>query len=250
MTKKLTGKKILVVDDEPDLVEIVSDELQFAGATTLGASGGLEALRILDTTHVDAIVTDVRMPKGSGLELLDEVKKRHAMPPVVLFLSGFSDLTHEEAFHRGTDAIFSKPCDFEALVNSIARALLPPIVRWQVDEMASQANDISIELLVEGHNQVSEGKIFNIGRGGMFVSKPDWLPGVGTVIGFKIRFKSAEEVKLVFQGSAACRWVRPKEQANLSAGVGLEFLSLTSDSITTLIRLLDQLRPAAYIPKH
>ena len=67
----LNGRTILIVDDEPDLVAVTAEVLELAGATrTRCATGGFEALEIIKTEAIDAVVSDVRMPKGTGLDLL------------------------------------------------------------------------------------------------------------------------------------------------------------------------------------
>ena len=60
------GKTILVVDDEPDLREITSFELEYNGASVITAAGGYEALDIIKKNKINLVISDVRMPDGSG----------------------------------------------------------------------------------------------------------------------------------------------------------------------------------------
>jgi CheY-like chemotaxis protein len=73
VSKALAGKMILLVEDEADLREPISEELMYFGAKVLQAANGQEALRLLEANPIDAIVSDVRMPGGDGVELLKNV---------------------------------------------------------------------------------------------------------------------------------------------------------------------------------
>lgn len=81
---------ILVVDDDAEVREIVAEFLIDAGHRVLQAGGGLEALRMLadDTEDVDLVITDVRMPDISGIELADRITRERQGLKVIL-ISGF-----------------------------------------------------------------------------------------------------------------------------------------------------------------
>jgi CheY-like chemotaxis protein len=104
------GKKILVVDDEPDLREITAFEFEHKGAQVVTAEGGYEALEIVKTGGIDLIVSDVRMPEGSGEELLDSLNGENLLgsSPIIL-VTGFADISREEALRKGALELFYKP---------------------------------------------------------------------------------------------------------------------------------------------
>ncbi len=83
------GATILVVDDDAEVREIVVEFLIDAGHRVLQAGGGLEALRVLENgAEVDLVITDVRMPDISGIELADRItNQRHGLK--VILISGF-----------------------------------------------------------------------------------------------------------------------------------------------------------------
>ncbi|MGH7043328.1 MAG: response regulator [Acetobacteraceae bacterium] len=80
---------ILVVDDDPQVREIVSEILGDFGHLVVAAGGGIEALRLLDETpDIDLVITDVRMPDISGLELAARATRgRHGLK--VILISGY-----------------------------------------------------------------------------------------------------------------------------------------------------------------
>ena len=116
---ELNGKKLLIVDDEPDLREMISFEFDLLGVNVLEASSGNEAIEVLNSnSDVDAIISDIRMPNGDGLSLLKHVAKNTNRSPFI-FISGFADLSAEEAFFHGAQSIFSKPFDLQNLVDEV-----------------------------------------------------------------------------------------------------------------------------------
>ena len=77
-------KKILVVDDEPAIVSTLKDSLEALGYQSVGASNGKEALQLVDKDAFDLVITDIRMPEKSGIDLLHQLKERHPELPVVI----------------------------------------------------------------------------------------------------------------------------------------------------------------------
>lgn len=114
--------KVLLVDDEPDLLELLKFSLEEEGFSTLLAGDGNQALELLQANDVDIMVTDIRMPRTSGLRLLKEAKSCRPDIHVVL-MSGFSDLTGEQALQMGAAALLPKPFDHKSLIQTIRRAL-------------------------------------------------------------------------------------------------------------------------------
>jgi CheY-like chemotaxis protein len=91
MTSVLNGRSamILVVDDDPEVREIVSEFLLDSGHTVVQAEGGPQALRLLNGgVHPDLVITDVRMPEMSGIELADRIARDQPDMKVIL-ISGF-----------------------------------------------------------------------------------------------------------------------------------------------------------------
>ncbi len=80
---------ILVVDDDAEVREIVAEYLMDSGHRVLQAEGGLEALRVLDrASDIDLVITDVRMPGMSGIDLADRITRGGPGPKVIL-ISGY-----------------------------------------------------------------------------------------------------------------------------------------------------------------
>ena len=81
------NKKIIVVDDNPILLELLVDTLEIIGYNVTGFSGGRQVLEELQVEEYDLLVSDIKMPEMDGIELLDKVRKDFPKLPV-LFISG------------------------------------------------------------------------------------------------------------------------------------------------------------------
>ncbi|MEK6628888.1 MAG: response regulator [Bdellovibrionota bacterium] len=114
-------EKILVVDDEEDLREIISEIFEFEGYKVRTAENGLEALKIMNEFNPDLIVTDIIMPECDGLTLFKELSRLYSPPPPVIFISGYvgsvaiDELKNKENFI----AIFSKPIKIDDILNKL-----------------------------------------------------------------------------------------------------------------------------------
>jgi DNA-binding NtrC family response regulator len=118
------GRRLLIVDDEVDMLDFL-DRVFRREYEVVRAQSVEEALRRFEDGPLDVIVTDRRMPRRSGLELLEIASKRQPNAVRVL-LTGYADsLVNENvAQWRLVDAWVSKPIDSAALKESISQAIL------------------------------------------------------------------------------------------------------------------------------
>lgn len=101
-TTDSSAATIVVVDDDPEVREIVAEFLADSGHHILQAGGGQEALKILaDTPEVDLVITDVRMPDISGIDLAEMVTRDHHALKVIL-ISGYfvADRVGRRVLHK------------------------------------------------------------------------------------------------------------------------------------------------------
>jgi two-component system chemotaxis response regulator CheY len=115
-------KTILVVDDEAELVELFSLRFQYAGYETIPAHSGKEAYMKAIETPVDCIVSDISMPNGSGVELVQDLRSHGNLTPVIL-ITGFADITKDIALEIGASDLLNKPHDFDDMLRVVARAI-------------------------------------------------------------------------------------------------------------------------------
>ncbi len=116
------AKQILIVDDNPNMSSLLSDMLEVFDYQSIRADDGEKALNELDKAAFSLVITDMRMPNMTGLELLDKIKEKFPKLPVVL-ISGYSI----ESINSGEedikpDGFLAKPfmmADIEKLLNSL-----------------------------------------------------------------------------------------------------------------------------------
>ncbi|MGE3173635.1 MAG: sigma-54-dependent transcriptional regulator [Planctomycetota bacterium] len=134
----MTGSRILVVDDEPDLRFVLRDLFEDAGFEVLEAGDGAEALELAQRTAPDVVLTDVRMPRMQGLELLRELQRRNQDLPVVL-LSAVEDIaTAVGAIQEGAFDYQAKPYDAQRLLLTVQRAAEQHALRRELHELRSK----------------------------------------------------------------------------------------------------------------
>lgn len=102
-------RKLLILDDNPDILELVTESLTIAGFSQLTtASSKREALDLLAQENFDLAILDIMLPDGTGFEVLREIRKTSDMP--VLFLSAVSDIEKQyQGFELGADDYIVKP---------------------------------------------------------------------------------------------------------------------------------------------
>jgi two-component system response regulator AtoC len=111
--------RVLVVDDEPDAVELLREFLTAKGYEVIAASDGEEALRKLKEDRPHLILLDVRMPKMNGLEVLKRVREIDSGVGVIMVTAVNEEETGREALKRGAFDYITKPLDLQYLERSL-----------------------------------------------------------------------------------------------------------------------------------
>lgn len=219
--------KILVVDDEQDLREAFTESLSALGFQTAEAASGRLAAERLDSESFDAVLSDIRMPDGDGLYLLDRVRARPG-GPLFIFFSGYSDYSEEELFSRGADGFFTKPCRASEIRDFVRKAQQDTRTRW-----AQPAKEPSYLLRATLSEQ-------GIGRGGVCARKGiDPLPPVGVWV--RTELTGWNEVEPL-RGVGRVVWVR-------SPWVGIAWERVEEPGLEKLVAYLGRVQPRAFIPK-
>ncbi|MFH1034915.1 MAG: response regulator [Pseudomonadota bacterium] len=116
------GPKILVVDDEPDIRDILCSLFQEFGYEVAAAPGAREALSILEQEPIQVMLLDLNMPGMNGLDLCRAIRPRQ--PRARIFaLTGYHRLfTPDSARQAGFDGFLTKPADLHQLLELVRRA--------------------------------------------------------------------------------------------------------------------------------
>ncbi|MCI4445721.1 MAG: sigma-54-dependent Fis family transcriptional regulator [Candidatus Aminicenantes bacterium] len=114
---------LLIIDDEKSLLEVLSMVFKKEGYEVKAAASGAEALEILNSNSVDLVITDIRMPHISGMEILQYVKGNMPEVPVIVITAYGSIQQAVEALKAGALDYIVKPFDVEELKILVARGL-------------------------------------------------------------------------------------------------------------------------------
>jgi CheY-like chemotaxis protein len=126
-----SGTKVLVVDDDSAIREVLEDVLRAQGYEVVSAADGVDALERLDTGKVpDVIVTDLMMPKMDGWTLIKELHARASLAdvPVIVMTAGGQAML---ATAPAADAYVSKPFDVDHLLAAVERSYVLRAARQQ-----------------------------------------------------------------------------------------------------------------------
>ncbi|CAK0761045.1 DNA-binding transcriptional activator GlrR [Gammaproteobacteria bacterium] len=115
--------RVLVVDDDPDLLRLLTIRLKAAGYEVAGAGGGEQALSMLPTFRPQVLLTDLRMDGMDGLALFDTVSRRHPTLPVIILTAHGTIPEAVDATRRGIFGFLTKPFDARLLVEQIDAAV-------------------------------------------------------------------------------------------------------------------------------
>lgn len=119
-------RRILLVDDKPEILDIFEAFLNIDGFEVLCATNYNDALAIFETQPIDLVVTDYSMPRIHGIILTDMVKTARPDVPVIMITAYKTDEMLANAHRRGADLVLEKPFEYEALYDAICKLLKLP----------------------------------------------------------------------------------------------------------------------------
>lgn len=123
---KQRNQKILVVDDEPDVVDIITTHLEEKGHISLKAYDGQEAVEKASREQPDLIILDIQMPKLNGFEVMNVLSQDQttwSIPIIVLSGTNIPDLDKEKGKKMGVAKFLTKPFESNALLKEIEAVL-------------------------------------------------------------------------------------------------------------------------------
>ncbi len=137
--------KLLLIDDDPALLEILCDYLERAGYTVAAASSGSEGLKLAEASTPDLLVLDVAMPEMDGWQVLKSLRERSPVP-VILLTARTEEADVLQGFSLGADDYVAKPFSFAQLEARI-RAVLNRGERPGAEPVRTLAHgDLTVDL--------------------------------------------------------------------------------------------------------
>jgi len=126
--------KLLLIDDEPDILRVLSMSLKADGYDVVSASNGTEGVAVFEKEKPDIVITDIKMPGMDGIEVLKKVKELNADTEVII-ITGHGDIENAiEALKHGASDFINKPVRDEALSIALGRAREKFDIKQQLKE--------------------------------------------------------------------------------------------------------------------
>jgi DNA-binding NtrC family response regulator len=115
--------RILIVDDEEDLISTMAERLELRGFQVRTATTGADALRLVADSAFKVIILDVKMPGIGGLDLMTRIKQEQPDLPVILFTGHSSLADAQRGTQEGAFAYLLKPIKIDEMINTIRSAI-------------------------------------------------------------------------------------------------------------------------------
>jgi len=152
--------KILIVDDEIDVLDFIAYNLQREGYKTLNAKDGIEAVQVASKEKPDLIILDIMMPRLDGFGVIDHLRHLpETKSTLIIFLTAKNDEDSElHAFNSGADDYLTKPIKPRLLISRI-KALLRRKFEWSNETERMEVGNIVIDpesrLVIVGQARIS-----------------------------------------------------------------------------------------------
>jgi len=234
---QLKAATILIVDDEPDLRDILAGWFRREGSRVLVAENGREALNVIGAGQVDVVVSDVRMPVMDGITLLKNVKASEHYKSSVMFISGFADIEPREAYDLGIEAVMSKPVERKELMAVVTRVLAERKELWCLPPVGEA--EAILDVVFDSLDLALSQRRLAFGRGGFCIhSTRELREGpVDLLLDFQAD-------KRTVKGHGVVRWTAPPE-----VEVGVEITYIDDDNRAWILSLTGPNVSLSFIPR-
>jgi DNA-binding response OmpR family regulator len=129
MSQTLDGKRVLLVDDDSDILTSMQAAFEPTGAVVETANDGNKAVELAEKSLPDLVILDMMLPKRSGFLVLERLKKNKPrnIKPFVIMITGNQGARHKMyAESLGVSEYFNKPVKLDKLIAAAEKLLLPP----------------------------------------------------------------------------------------------------------------------------
>jgi CheY-like chemotaxis protein len=229
---------ILIVDDEPELLEIFEIWLQRSECNVLTAVNGAEALKVLAREKVDVLISDIRMPIMDGLSLVSRIRELGLHVPSIIFVSGFGDVKARDIHALGVEAMLAKPALKQHLLAMVESSLTEREELWQ--EVPDKAAEQKVRIEMGSRDEAIQNGSLCIGRGGFSFSCDQTLLTDRTV-DVLIQFRSQQPD---FRTHGIVRWFEPQE-----ARAGVQFTYVAPECREWVVEQMRSKTNFSFIPK-
>ena len=117
-------KNILVAEDDRNIAKLIKEIIERRGNSAVIALDGDEAFKVFNSVKFDLLITDLKMPKIDGMNLIKMVRERNKIIPIIIITAYGSDKNRVLAENFGVTRILSKPCSIVEITQAIETSLV------------------------------------------------------------------------------------------------------------------------------
>ena len=160
--------RILIVDDDENLLKLLCETLETIGYDALTATNGVSAIKLVKTSQVDLVIADISMPEMDGLQLLQHVKEFNPKIPVLLITGVNMNNIKDRVYQYGADAFLDKPFRIARIEALLERLLTQPTERSKIllvddntefrETFAAQLEELGFRVIEAGGGEEGPGK--------------------------------------------------------------------------------------------
>jgi CheY-like chemotaxis protein len=248
------NRQIVIVDDETDILDMLSEDFKAAGYKVWCAENISSGLALVRSINPSVVITDMHLPLGGGKDLFDEVLGfPKEVRPKMIFITGNTLMPVDVAYDQGAEGYITKPFIRNDVVEYVGWLNESVPQRWIVNSKENKKAKMAIDLEFPDRQMALQTKGIGFGRGGLFIRMKDEFPEVGDLVDLNIVFEVFQNSKPGrIKGQAVVRWKRDSESETdpaLPLGIGVEFTQLDSESAKFLTEEAQILDLMSYIPK-
>jgi len=169
------NERILLVDDDPGLSEVIVMLLEREGYAVFHAPTRKRGIAIVEGRELDLVITDLKLPDGTGLDVVAGVRARRPRLPIIMITSYSSMESAIEALRAGANDYVIKPFDNEQFLGAIARALnerrtvrgaRPLAIEEYIREV--------VERFQDSYSETELARMLGIGRKALWMRRRQW----------------------------------------------------------------------------
>ena len=237
--KNISDIKILIVDDDKDLCDLLKTRFEIFNFKAKACYSGQEAWELLQENNFDIVVSDIGMKDGGGLELVERIFKTNKFTTNVFIITGFCDEAVVSLFDLGVHGVFEKPVDASQLFSAVRKSILPNSMRWAATANVEPKQHLTLDFssLEDATNKCD----LKLGAGGFsMLNKFKHSISLGASVGFRFNIEGGP-VDLI-SGVGRIVW---QQRGHL----GIEINFIEPESLESFCRYIDSLKTKVFIPR-
>lgn len=153
--------KVLIVDDEPDLRELVQEILESNHIKVSIAVNGAEALEFLSRDKFDMILSDVQMPEMSGIQFLEAVCLRGYHTPLVFYSGFYEPEMLRQSMQLGAFDFIAKPISAARLLSVVENAAEVGVLQRKIDYIKERKNPKLFDFILDYEKRITHLRLMN-----------------------------------------------------------------------------------------